>query len=309
MTPDPIQEPTDQRNPATPAVESTRLSPPVDAADPSSSSSPPVVNDHVSHSDRLPRVKDLAIAISSILSAIAIPVVGYWVSSALKNKEIEGKFVELAVEILKSEPTANQKNLREWATDIINNYSGVRLSKEASSDLINKTVIPSVTDPRSTSTPARLQPKAAELATQLIEKAKEKGIIIKVISGLRTIEDQNALYEQGRTKPGPIVTTARGGQSIHNTGLAFDIGVFRNDKFIGDDSDPAYTTVGEIGKSLGLEWGGDWKTIADRPHFQTKDALDVLHTMSSTIVSPEPTVSTNPSATPMESLQPSASPK
>ena len=229
-----------------------------------------------SHSAARPpsKLKDTAIAISSVISALAIPVVGYWVSSAVKNKEIEGKFVELAVNILKGEPTASQRNLREWATDIINRNSGVRLSKEATSDLINRTVIPSQNlDVRSAAALGRLQPKAAELARQLVEKALEKGIVIKVVGGLRTIEEQDALYAQGRTKPGPIVTMARGGFSIHNTGLAFDIGVFREDKLVNED--PAYNTVGQIGKSLGLIWGGDDPSIQDEPHFETPDAKEV----------------------------------
>lgn len=232
-------------------------------------------------SDKPARIKDIALAISSILSAVAIPVVGYWVSSALKGKEIEGRFVELAVNILKTEPTESQRSLREWATDVINNYSGVRLSKEASADLIERTVIPSV-DVRTASVLERLQPRAAELARQLVAAARQKGIAIKVISGLRTVEEQDALYAQGRTAPGPIVTTARGGCSNHNTGLSFDIGVFRDDKFIDDQSDPVtYQTVGELGRGLGLVWGGDWKSIKDLPHFETTDASGVLRAMCS----------------------------
>ena len=34
------------------------------------------------------------------------------------------------------------------------------------------------------------------------------------------------------------------------------------------DDGPQYSTLGTIGKNLGLEWGGDWKNIVDRPHFQ-----------------------------------------
>lgn len=227
--------------------------------------------------NRLTKVRDFAIAVSSVVSAIAIPVVGYWVSSALKNKEIEGKFVELAVDILKAEPTDAQRNLREWATHVINNYSGVRLSAEASSDLINKIVIPSSNlDSRTTSSLERLQPKAAELARQLVSKAKEKSIEIRIISGLRTIEEQEALYARGRTQPGLKVTTPR--RSVHNTGLAFDIGIFKEDRYVNDS--PDYNTVGQIGKELGLIWGGDWK-IADPPHFETADAQDALRKLKS----------------------------
>jgi hypothetical protein len=227
--------------------------------------------------NRLTKVRDFAIAVSSVVSAIAIPVVGYWVSSALKNKEIEGKFVELAVDILKAEPTDAQRNLRKWATQVINNYSGVRLSDEASKDLINTIVIPSSTlDSRTASSLERLQPKAAELARQLIAKAKEKGIEIRIISGLRTIEEQEALYANGRAKPGPIMTSAR--RSAHNTGLAFDIVIFKTDRYVWEG--PEYTIVGQLGKELGLIWGGDWK-FADPPHFETTDAKDALQKLQS----------------------------
>jgi peptidoglycan LD-endopeptidase CwlK len=236
---------------------------------------------------RFVQFRDLAVGISSVISAVAIPVVGYWVSAALKNKEIEGQFVELAVNILKEEPSANQRNLRKWATEVINKNSGVALSEEATSDLINRTVIPSPNlDPRTASTLGRLQPNAAQLARQLIEKAMEKGIVIKLLSGLRTIEEQNALYAQGRTKPGQVVTHARGGSTVHNTGLAFDIGVFREDKFI-QDSDPIYDTIGELGRSLGLIWGGDWQTFPDRPHFETPDAKDALKQLKASLPSAE----------------------
>ena len=57
-------------------------------------------------------------------------------------------------------------------------------------------------------------------------KSAQNGIIIKVISGLRTYDEQNGLHAKGRTTPGKIVTNARGGYSNHNFGIAFDIGVF-----------------------------------------------------------------------------------
>jgi peptidoglycan L-alanyl-D-glutamate endopeptidase CwlK len=91
--------------------------------------------------------------------------------------------------------------------------------------------------------------------------------VFKIISGTRTYAEQDALFAQGRTKfPGPVVTKARGGQSNHNFGVAWDIGVFQAGKYI-PESD-LYKKAGEIGKNLGLEWGGDWKSIQDEPHFQ-----------------------------------------
>jgi peptidoglycan L-alanyl-D-glutamate endopeptidase CwlK len=125
-------------------------------------------------------------------------------------------------------------------------------------------------DERSERNIATLLPQVQPLARALIESAAAVGIAIKVISGTRTYEEQNALYEQGRTTPGRIVTNARGGYSNHNFGIAFDIGVFEGGRYL--DESPAYKAVGAIGMKLGLEWGGNWKTIQDEPHFQLRPA-------------------------------------
>ena len=125
-------------------------------------------------------------------------------------------------------------------------------------------------DERSERNIATLLPQVQPLARALIESAAAIGIAIKIISGTRTYEEQNALYEQGRTTPGRVVTNARGGYSNHNFGVAFDIGVFDGGRYL--DESPAYKAVGAIGMKLGLEWGGNWKTIQDEPHFQLRPA-------------------------------------
>ncbi|PYX53912.1 MAG: peptidase M15 [Acidobacteria bacterium] len=124
-----------------------------------------------------------------------------------------------------------------------------------------------VIDQRSERNIKTLNPKVQPLARALIETATAQGINVKVIASLRTYDEQNALYAQGRTKPGRIVTKAKGGQSNHNFGTAFDVGIFSADsqKYFGES--PDYAKVGVIGESLGLEWGGRWKFV-DEPHFQ-----------------------------------------
>lgn len=123
-------------------------------------------------------------------------------------------------------------------------------------------------DERSERNIGTLLPQVQPLARAIIESAAAIGIAIKIISGTRTYDEQNALYEQGRTKPGRIVTNARGGYSNHNFGIAFDIGVFEGGRHI--EETPAYKAVGALGLKLGLEWGGNWKTIQDEPHFQLR---------------------------------------
>jgi peptidoglycan LD-endopeptidase CwlK len=123
-------------------------------------------------------------------------------------------------------------------------------------------------DDRSEGVIETLLPEVQPYARALVTKAAASGIAIKVISGLRTYDEQNDLYAQGRTKPGKIVTNARGGYSNHNFGIAFDIGVFEGSRYV--DESPKYKAVGVLGTDLGLEWGGNWKTIQDEPHFQLR---------------------------------------
>ena len=89
------------------------------------------------------------------------------------------------------------------------------------------------------------------------------------------------LYAKGRTTPplgkANIVTNARGGQSWHNFGLAFDIVVL--DTIGKEDWDirhPAWKAVAALGKSVGLEWGGDWVSFKDYPHFQYTAGLTLV---------------------------------
>jgi peptidoglycan L-alanyl-D-glutamate endopeptidase CwlK len=111
-------------------------------------------------------------------------------------------------------------------------------------------------DERSMRNIKTLHPDLQPLATKLIELAVGEGINAKVISGLRSYQEQDELYAQGRTKPGNIVTKAKGGQSWHNFGTAFDIGIFSKDDrtYYGESKD--YRRCGAIGEMLGLEWGG-----------------------------------------------------
>ena len=114
-------------------------------------------------------------------------------------------------------------------------------------------------------------PELQEKAQQLIAECKKQGLIVKLGECFRTVAEQDNLYAQGRTKPGSIVTNAKGSSysSMHQWGVAFD--VIRNDgKGAYNDNDGWFSKVGRIGKSLGLEWGGDWTSPVDKPHFQLK---------------------------------------
>ena len=88
----------------------------------------------------------------------------------------------------------------------------------------------------------------------------------------RSFQEQDGLYAQGRTHPGKKVTNARGGESFHNYGVAADIAFYNETGNItwpeGGDYAKLWTRYGEHAKKQGLEWGGDWKSITDRPHIE-----------------------------------------
>ena len=116
-----------------------------------------------------------------------------------------------------------------------------------------------------------------EMASTLVGKAEVRFAYV-----VRTFAEQAALYAQGRTAPGKIVTNAPAGLSIHNYGLAFDIVLL-----LDNDGDGKYETASwdtatdfdhngistwmkcvQIAKKHGFEWGGDWTSFKDLPHFQ-----------------------------------------
>lgn len=115
-------------------------------------------------------------------------------------------------------------------------------------------------------------PRLQVLAAKLVEECSNQGLIIKIGETYRTVAEQDALYAQGRTTPGNIVTNAPGStySSYHQWGTAFDI--FRNDgQGAYNEAGNFFGRVGAIGVSLGLEWGGNWKSPVDKPHFQLPD--------------------------------------
>ena len=116
----------------------------------------------------------------------------------------------------------------------------------------------------------KLHPRVQAYARALYFKAREHGLTIQIISGLRSYAEQDALYAQGRTEPGNVVTNARAGHSNHNFGIAFDVGLFERNEYLGES--PMYKAVGALGEELGLEWGGNWRTLVDQPHFQLRPA-------------------------------------
>lgn len=136
---------------------------------------------------------------------------------------------------------------------------------------------------------ADLVPACKEKAEKFLKLAKDSGIDLIVTSTYRDLESQAALYAQGRTKPGLIVTNAKPGQSWHNWRCAFDVVPMRNGKPVwgttGPDGD-LWRRVGELGELAGLEWAGRWTgKLREFAHFQYTGGLTLAQLQSGKVPS------------------------
>lgn len=129
-----------------------------------------------------------------------------------------------------------------------------------------------VFDKRSESNIITLLPKAQIEARKFLQITRDHNKDVRIISGTRTYEEQDALYNQGRNgNPSPKVTNAKGGQSNHNFGIAWDIGLFDSDGSY-NMNDPDYKALAQIilpGLDT-IEWGGHWQSFPDFSHYQLK---------------------------------------
>lgn len=120
----------------------------------------------------------------------------------------------------------------------------------------------------------KVRDEAYEIYDEICEALKGRAIC-RFSYTLRTFAEQDAIYAQGRTKPGKIVSNARKGLSFHNYGFAIDIVLIIDGKtaswdvikdFDGDGK-ADWQEIVTIFKSFGWEAGIDWK-FRDAPHFQ-----------------------------------------
>jgi peptidoglycan L-alanyl-D-glutamate endopeptidase CwlK len=123
-------------------------------------------------------------------------------------------------------------------------------------------------DPRTETNIMTLMPAAQTKARLFMKAVAGLPFTYKIISGTRTYAEQDALE-----KIRPRVTKAKGGQSNHNFGIAWDVGIFENGKYFEGKpgkEDRAYVDLGSLIKANvpGLEWGGDWTSFVDKPHYQ-----------------------------------------
>lgn len=129
-----------------------------------------------------------------------------------------------------------------------------------------------------------LHPAIRTEVRQLIDKAEARisRCAIRVTQGLRPFAEQDALYAQGRTKPGPRVTNAKAGQSPHQYGLAWDMVLLYDKdgngthesvswdtlKDFDKDGESDWMEIVDIFEKAGYTWGGRFNSIPDAPHFE-----------------------------------------
>ncbi|HRY32118.1 MAG TPA: M15 family metallopeptidase [Bacteroidales bacterium] len=124
---------------------------------------------------------------------------------------------------------------------------------------------------------ALLHPKIREDVEWIINTVEDElEIRLRVTQGLRTFAEQDALFNQprdGKDNDGDgrideadeKVTNARAGDSYHNYGLAFDVvEILRGQA----NWNTKYRDIAAIAARKGFDWGGNFKTLVDRPHFQ-----------------------------------------
>lgn len=101
---------------------------------------------------------------------------------------------------------------------------------------------------------------------------------MRLTEGMRSLQRQKELYAQGRTIPGRVVTNSRPGYSFHHYGLAFDSCFVGPDPYL--EKDPLgpflWQEFGKYAVAHGLVWGGDFKTVKDKPHCQITYGLSIV---------------------------------
>lgn len=112
----------------------------------------------------------------------------------------------------------------------------------------------------------KVHPVLAEKARIIVQLAADEGYQLQIAQGLRTFAEQDKLFAKH-----PKVTNARGGQSMHNYGLAVDFVFVVNGTIDYKRDDHLYNNIGGWSAIANLEWGGDWKSFKDRPHVQLKN--------------------------------------
>lgn len=128
-------------------------------------------------------------------------------------------------------------------------------------------------DSRNNDIIAQLDPVFAQKVRQLLQYLSNLGEDILLTSGRRTPAEQSALFSQGRTEPGEVVTDVSGTGSFHVWGVAIDFVPITNGVAQWDDI-PRFEKIARIAVGMGFEWGfALWGF--DKPHLQYTQGLTI----------------------------------
>jgi peptidoglycan L-alanyl-D-glutamate endopeptidase CwlK len=120
---------------------------------------------------------------------------------------------------------------------------------------------------------ATLLPEVAAKVRRVLRTLEADGLYFFISLAYRTLGEQDAIFAQGRTRPGKVVTNARGGMSWHNFNRAVDL------VLTGENGEPvwndlaAYARLGEVAKGQGFAWGGDFHYLKDYGHIEYHPGL------------------------------------
>lgn len=107
-----------------------------------------------------------------------------------------------------------------------------------------------------------LHPYFRDKIRQMIQLCKKKGIELAIVESYRTHSKQAEYFGMGRQ-----YTRSAGGKSKHQYGLAIDVVPLVNG-IPQWENKTLWKRVGVIGESLGLRWGGRWRSPYDPAHFE-----------------------------------------
>ena len=121
---------------------------------------------------------------------------------------------------------------------------------------------------------SELTEQAQKACKLFLEKCKAKGLNVLITETYRSQARQDYLYQQGRTRPGKVVTWTH--NSRHTSRRAWDI--CKNVKGQEYSDSNFFRQCGAIAKELGITWGGTWTSSPDTPHFEiTADWKEPVH--------------------------------
>lgn len=132
-----------------------------------------------SHSERF---RNVALGLAGVLSSILIPLLGFYFTERDKQREVAKDFVEIAIKILSEKPSEDNKALRQWAISLINSYSTIPLTGDASKSLLNNQ--PIFTSPGS-------------ISPETLQKMQESGFVLGVDASHLNAGDFALLKQRG----------------------------------------------------------------------------------------------------------------